>query len=198
MARVEGRDNLLVRLSDRYTKRTYGRAMEITRVIGNSTWNMIGWGVLEMGLDRSHKVDERLKMLAETKAATTVGCQFCIDIGSALSRKSGVTEEQLRDFHAYKESDAFSPLEKLAMEYAEEMSQTNVDISDELFAKLHEHLDDEQLVELTAAIAIENYRARFNNALEVAPAGFSEGLYCPLPENRAAQAEAVAAGNGAP
>jgi AhpD family alkylhydroperoxidase len=198
MSRVEGRDSLLVRASDQYLKRTYGRAMEITRVIGLSTWNMIGWGVLEFGHDRSHKVDERLKMLAETKVATTVGCQFCIDMATALGRKSGVTEEQLRDFHSYKESDAFSPLEKLAMEYAEEMSQTNVDISDELFAKLHEHLDDEQLVELTAAIAIENFRSRFNNALEIPSAGFSDGQYCPLPERHAAQAEAVAAGNGAP
>src|SRR3989442_1233665 len=175
MARVEGRDSLLVRASDRYIKRTYGRAMEITGVIGNSTWNMIGWGALELGHDRSHKGDEQVKALAEVKVATTVGCQFCIDIGSALGRKSGVTEEQLRDFHSYKESDAFLPLEKLAMEYAEEMSQTNVEISDELFAKLREHLDDEQLVELTAAIATENYRARFNNALEIPAAGFSEG-----------------------
>lgn len=197
MSRVEGRDSLLVRISDRYVKRTYGRAMEITGAIGNSTWNMIGWGVLEFGHDRAHKVDERLKMLAETKVATTVGCQFCIDMATALGRKSGVTEEQLHDFHSYKESAAFSPLEKLAMEYAEEMSQTNVEISDELFAKLREHLDNEQIVELTAGIAIENFRSRFNNALEIPSAGFSDGQYCPLPEGRAALPEAVA-GNGAP
>ena len=51
------------------------------------------------------------------------------------------------------------------LEYAEEMCQTPVVISDELFARLREHFDDEQIVELTTAIAIENFRARFNNAL---------------------------------
>ena len=71
------------------------------------------------------------------------------------------------------------------MEYAEEMSEANVDVSDELFARLREHFDDEQIVELTAAIAIENFRARFNNALDIAPAGFSEGRLCPLPERPA-------------
>jgi AhpD family alkylhydroperoxidase len=139
-------------------------------------------------------VDEKLKLLAATKAATQIGCEFCIDIGSHLSRKAGVTEQQLRELHAYRESEAFSPLEKLVVEYGEEMSKSNVQISDELFARLREHFDDEQLVELTAAIAIENFRARFNNALDITPAGFSEGVYCPAPER---SLEGVSSGNGA-
>ena len=80
------------------------------------------------------------------------------------------------------------------IEYAEEMSKTNVQIPDELFAQLREHFNDEQLVELTAAIAIENFRARFNNALDIPPAGFSEGAYCPMPER---SLEAVSSGDGA-
>ena len=76
---------------------------------------MMGWGMLEFGHDRSHKVDERLKTLAATKAATVIGCQFCIDIGSHLGREAGVSERQLRDFHDYEQSDAFSPVEKLVM-----------------------------------------------------------------------------------
>jgi AhpD family alkylhydroperoxidase len=185
----------MVRLTNWYTKRTYGRPMEVTNVMAHSPWNMLGWGAFEFGSERSHKVDERLKDLAATKVATLVGCQFCIDIGSALGRKAGVTEQQLRDFHSYKESSAFSTVEKLVMEYAEEMTKQNVEISDEMFAGLREHFDEAQIVELTSAIALENFRARFNNALDVAPAGFSEGLYCPLPER---SLEAVSAGNGAP
>ena len=194
MPRVTESDSRLVRLTDWYVKRSYGRSMQTTSVIGNSAWNLLGWGAFEFGHERAHKMDQRAKLLAETKVATTVGCQFCIDIGSALGRKAGVTEEQLRDFHNYRDSDAFSELEKLAMEYAEAMSQTSVDVPEEMVARLRERLDDEEIVELTAAIAIENFRARFNNALDVAPAGFSEGLYCPLPERQAA----VAAGNGSP
>ena len=137
---------------------------------------------------RSHKASEHLKLLAATKVATTVGCQFCIDIGSALGRKAGVTEQQLRDFHNYRDSDAFSAAEKVVLEYAEEMSKTNVEISDELFDSLRKHFDDAEIVDLTTAIAIENFRARFNNALDVSPSGFSEGAYCPMPERESVAA----------
>ena len=189
MARVEEKHSALARAANWYVRRTYGRPMALTGVMAQNPWNMVGWGMLELGYERSHKVDEKLKDLAATKAATVIGCQFCIDIGSALGRKAGVSEEQLRDFHDYRESPAFSPVEKLVMEYAEVMSQTHVDVPDELFARLREHFDDTQIVELTTAIATENFRARLNNALDIPAAGFSEGMYCPLPEGRAAPAE---------
>jgi AhpD family alkylhydroperoxidase len=185
MARVEEKTGALPRAADWYVRRSYGRRMALTGVMAQSPWNMMGWGMLEFGNERSHKVEEKLKDLAATKAATVIGCQFCIDIGSALGRKAGVSEDQLRDFHNYRDSSAFSPVEKLVMEYAEEMSQTNVEISDELFARLREHFDDTQIVELTVAIATENFRARLNNALDIPPAGFSEGMYCPVPERQA-------------
>jgi alkylhydroperoxidase family enzyme len=62
------------------------------------------------------------------------------------------------------------------------MTRVPVDVPDELFARLREHFDDAQLVELTATIAQENFRARFNRPFEVGAAGFSEGAYCPLPQ----------------
>ena len=74
------------------------------------------------------------------------------------------------------------------IEYAEEMTKTPVEVPDALFAALREHFDEAQLVELTAAIAWENYRARFNHAFEVEAQDFSGGAYCPLsvrlPERR--------------
>ncbi len=74
------------------------------------------------------------------------------------------------------------------MEYAEEITAEQVQVPDELFARLREHFDEAQIVELTAAIAIENFRARFNNALEIEPSGFSEGMFCPVPDAVAAAA----------
>ena len=82
----------------------------------------------------------------------------------------------------YQTSSAFSPLEKLVIEYAATMTKTPVDVPEELFAALRRHFDEAQLVELTAAVAWENYRARFNHALLIEAEGFSEGAYCPLPE----------------
>ena len=96
-----------------------------------------------------------------------------------------MTEAQILDLARYRESDAFSALEKAVLDYAVALSQTPADASDELVARLRVDLSDQQLVELTAAIAWENFRARFNRGFDVSAQGFSEGAICPLPERPA-------------
>ena len=64
------------------------------------------------------------------------------------------------------------------LDYAVGVSRTPVDVSDELFVALGEHFDERQFVELTSAIAIENLHARFNAALGMGAAGFTEGMVC--------------------
>jgi alkylhydroperoxidase family enzyme len=61
------------------------------------------------------------------------------------------------------------------------MTRTPVEVSDALFARLQQHLNNAQLVELTAVIAWENYRARFNHAFGIESANFTEGAVCALP-----------------
>jgi alkylhydroperoxidase family enzyme len=75
----------------------------------------------------------------------------------------------------------FSETEKLALEYADAMTQTPVEVSDTLFAKLREKFTDAQLVELTATLAWENYRARFDHAFGVGAEEFTNGNYCAMP-----------------
>ncbi len=99
-----------------------------------------------------------------------------------MSRELGVTEEQLRDLPRYRESQTFSEEERLVVELAVEMIAVPVEISPGLLEKLRRCFDEAQLVELTATVAWENYRARFNRVFGVRPVGFSEGAYCLLPE----------------
>ena len=96
-----------------------------------------------------------------------------------------MSEAQLHDLPRYQASAAFAPLEKLVLDYAVAMTNTPVEVPDALFARLREHFADAELVELTAAIAWENYRARFDHAFGIEAQGFSEGAYCPLPERAA-------------
>ncbi|MBI4563723.1 MAG: hypothetical protein HY716_03395 [Planctomycetes bacterium] len=72
----------------------------------------------------------------------------------------------------YKTSDRFSPLERHMIAYAEAMTQTPVNVPDELFEALAAELSPAQLVELTATIALENFRARFHHAFGVESANF--------------------------
>jgi len=62
------------------------------------------------------------------------------------------------------------------------MTATPPDVPTELFEALADEFDETALVELTAAIAFENHRARFNRALDIDAQGFTEGEFCPRPE----------------
>ncbi len=81
----------------------------------------------------------------------------------------------------FEDSPEFSDVEKLAVRCAVAMTGTPVELPDDLFEALRAHFNERQLVELTAAIGWENYRARFNHAFECQAEGFSEGAFCALP-----------------
>jgi len=98
----------------------------------------------------------------------------------------GVTEQQLLDLGQYETSGAFDETERAAIELAVAMAKTPTDIPSELTARLREHFDEAQLVELAATIAWEHYRARFNRVFGVRSSGFSEGAFCAMPERHAA------------
>jgi AhpD family alkylhydroperoxidase len=155
---------------------------------------MLGYGMLEQATAKLDRVEQRLKVLAELKAATLTQCEYCIDIGSQIARRAGVSERQLLDLPRYRESEQFDDLERLVLDYAVGMSRTPVSVSDELFSELRAHFDEAQLVELTNVIAVENMRGRFNLALDIGAAGFSEGMVCAVPEAEALpETEAVPA-----
>ena len=88
---------------------------------------------------------------------------------------------------SYLNSALFSETEKLVLEYADAMTQTPVEVPEALFAKLRQKFSDAQLVELTATLAWENYRARFDHAFGVEAEGFTKGSYCALPARAARQ-----------
>jgi AhpD family alkylhydroperoxidase len=154
---------------------------------------LIGYGALEDATSKLHNVPKRTKVLAELKAATLSNCEYCIDIGSQIGRMAGLSDQELLALPRYRESDLFNEEEKVAIDYAVGMSRTPVDVPDELFARLQEHFDEKQIVELTNVIALENMRGRFNLALGIGAAGFSEGMVCAVPERPPESAPAAPA-----
>jgi 4-carboxymuconolactone decarboxylase len=187
---VPAEQGLFVKLSRRLARR------KVAALTGRETETMIapldayaraprllfGIAMLEEATAKLHRMPERLKVLAELKAATLTQCEYCIDIGSQIAHRAGVSEQQLLALPRYRESDLFGDEEKLVLDYAVGMSSTPVSVSDELFAALRERFDEAQLVELTNIIALENMRGRFNLALGIGSAGFREGMVCAVPE----------------
>jgi len=86
----------------------------------------------------------------------------------------------------YKKSPLFSARERLALELADRMTYTNKRVTDKFFERLKKHFTDEELVELAAVIALENYRSKFNPVF-----GVEANNFCPLPGVREAAAAAT-------
>ena len=141
-----------------------------------------GYGKLEQAAAKLDRLDRRYRALAELKAATTARCEYCIDLGSQIARQWGLRNEELRALTDHKSAACFSEADELVLEYAAGMSRTPVEVTDDLFGALRDHFDTAALVELTFIIALENMRARFNLALDIGSAGFSDGMVCALPD----------------
>ena len=86
----------------------------------------------------------------------------------------------------YRKSPLFSIRDRLALELAERMTYTGKRVTDRFFKRLKKHFSDAELVELTAVIALENFRSKFNPVFGVESQGF-----CALPAVRQAAAEAT-------
>jgi alkylhydroperoxidase family enzyme len=104
-----------------------------------------------------------------------------MDINAAGGSEVGISAEKIAGVADYQENPLFTPRERAALRYTEEMTQTSVDVPDEVFDDLKRYFDDKQIIALTAEIALENYRARFNRALQIESDGF-----CSLPPNHPA------------
>jgi alkylhydroperoxidase family enzyme len=74
----------------------------------------------------------------------------------------------------------FSAPERALVQMADALSGAPVNVSDELYAELRRHFSEEQLIELAADAAQENYRARWNRVFDVG----SDTLYCAIPQER--------------
>jgi AhpD family alkylhydroperoxidase len=171
----------------------YGRTMEPTAVIAHHRPLLVGYGAVAFALERySHAVEERLKNLAMLRVSQLVGCEWCLDFGSMLAQKSGIPADTLRDLSHWRSSPQFDDLDRLVLEYSEAMTRTPVEVSDELFARLREHFDERQIVELTMAIGLENLFSRSNWAFGIHGEGFSDGMYCVRPDTEAVVPELAA------
>ena len=90
-----------------------------------------------------------------------------------MGSEAGLSDEKIQALDNWQASDQFDDLERTALTYAEAMTLSDQDVSDELFARLQRHFGAEAIVELTAVIAWENASSKFNRALRVE----SQNLY---------------------
>jgi alkylhydroperoxidase family enzyme len=89
-----------------------------------------------------------------------------------VGRKAGLTDEKLRAVVDH-DMTPFNDIERLVIELADAMTDTPANVSDDLYARSRNQFSEEQLMQLGAQIAFENYRARWNRIFNVE----SDNLY---------------------
>jgi alkylhydroperoxidase family enzyme len=128
----------------------------------------------EQKVARWKALDAHLKTYAQMASAARIGCSWCLDFGYFLAHEEGLVLEKVREVPRWRESEVFTDLERDVMAYAEAMTATPPEATDEMVARLDAALGHEAMVELTMIIAVENERSRFNAALGLASQGYAD------------------------
>ena len=129
------------------------------------------YGVIQR---KGSHLDASLRSLLLVRVSQINCCSFCIDVNSANHAHRAGAADKVQAVSRWRESDLFDAGERCALEYAEAMTIPARGVTDELARRLCTFLDDDTIVELTAAVAYQNMSTKFNNALDVPSQGFCE------------------------
>ena len=178
---------LSYRIGTRFARHRYGVMPDPVAAMAHNVRVGRSYALFELGVERWRTLDRGLKDLAVMAAAAAIGCAWCLDFGyweTTMNHK--VPVEKIRAVPNWRDSDVFTELERLVLEYAEAMTDTPPGVTDEMVARLNAHLSEAELVELTAIVAVENLRSRINSALGLTAQGFKDRCEIPV-ANDAAQ-----------
>jgi AhpD family alkylhydroperoxidase len=184
---------LSYRIAARFARRRYGVMPDPGAAIGHNMKVARSYALFELGVERWRALDRGLKDMAVMAAAASIGCAWCLDFGYwEATMNHRVPAEKIRAVPAWRDSDVFSEVERLVLEYAEAMTNTPPSVTGEMVTRLSAHLSEAQLVELTAIVAVENLRSRINSALGLTAQGFRDR--CEVPAASSGTAGTAAAG----
>jgi alkylhydroperoxidase family enzyme len=172
---------VIPRLAAAYGRRRFGRDVQPVQAAAHHSGVLIAAGLLETAAERGwKKLDHHLALLACQAASGAIGCSWCIDYGYYENLQRGQEPAKVRDVSNWRQSTAYTAKERAVLEYAAAACATPAAISDDLVHRLHEHFSDEEMVELAAWVALENYRSRFNAGLGLHSQGFSDSCQVPF------------------
>jgi uncharacterized peroxidase-related enzyme len=113
-------------------------------------------------------LDPKLRELAYVKASSINDCAYCGDAHKIAGRRAGVTDQQIDEIGHFAESSAYSPMEKLVLRYAEELTRT-ARTSDVIMEELKKNLSEKDIVELNVVVGVANLTNRFNMSMMTDP-----------------------------
>jgi alkylhydroperoxidase family enzyme len=164
----------VVRVMEWVSRRKYGQVLDPGRAAMHNGRVLTTSAVVELTAARWNKLDPTLKALAGMVASGQVGCSWCMDFGFWEYHHRVIDPVKLRAVPGWRDSAVYTDLERAVMDYAEAMTATPPEVTDEQVERLRRDLSDAELVELTAQISLENFRSRTNAALGLTSQGFKD------------------------
>lgn len=159
-------------------RRKYGCVLDAALLWARSPRLFLGVATLYGMIDhRRSPIEPALRSLITVRVSQINGCAFCVDLNSATLIKRGASMAKVEALERWRESELFDERERVALDYAEAMTDSNQGVDDETCDRLKRHFNDDAIIELTALIAFQNMSSKFNSALAVPPQGF-----CQLPK----------------
>lgn len=161
-------------LVKRFSKKMLGRVPEPLGVFWHNPAVLKATMSMGAKAQKWDRCDRALKSFAHMAVAAKIGCSWCLDYGYFEAFNAHLDLDKAREVPRWRESDAFTPLERDVLEYAEAMTDTPPSVDDVLVSTLLGELGEPALVELTAFIALANMNARGNVALGIESEGYAD------------------------
>ncbi len=155
--------------------RRYGQVLEPAKLWGRTPKVFAALALLYGAIDRRKSpIEPSLRSLITVRVSQINWCEFCVDINSMMVLKRGNSEEKLAGLERYKDSDLFTDREKAAINYAEVVTLSNKQVTEQDRVWLAKYFSEDEVIELTGLIAFQNMSSKFNAALGVPPQGFCQ------------------------
>ncbi|MER6038390.1 MULTISPECIES: carboxymuconolactone decarboxylase family protein [unclassified Streptomyces] len=119
-----------------------------------------------------------LRELVELRVGQLNGCGFCVDIHTKEAAAAGESALRLHLVAAWRHSTVFTEAERAALALAEEGTLLgDRGVSDETWAEVRRHFDDEQIGALVCVVALINASTRMNVIVHNPGGSYEPGMF---------------------
>jgi AhpD family alkylhydroperoxidase len=154
-------------------KKKYGEVLKPGLLWGRSPWLFSTVALLYGALDRRRSpINPVIRSLVTVRVSQINWCEFCVDINSKTLMERAGAQVKVDQLEFWRDSKIYTHEERLAIEYCEVMTYSDLQVTDELAQRLKAVYSEDAIVELTGIIAFQNLSSKFNAALNVPAQGF--------------------------
>ena len=154
-------------------RKKYGQVLKPGLLWGRSPWLFATVAMLYGALDRRQSpLNPVLRSLVTVRVSQINWCEFCVDINSNTLLQRAGAQDKVDALDDWQNADCYTEAERLALEYTEAVTRSDIQVTDELMTRLKKVFHDDHIVELTGLIAFQNLSSKFNAALDVPAQGF--------------------------